>query len=39
VHPASGVPVFDTLLAAIGGRYGRSTALGVAQDFEYPWQP
>jgi len=39
VHPAPGVPVFDALLASIGERFGRSTALGVAQDFEYPWQP
>ena len=32
-----GVPLFDAVLAAIEGRYGRSTAKGVALDFEYPW--
>lgn len=38
VRPApAGVPVFDDVLASIQHRYGRSTARGVAIDFEYPW--
>ena len=33
------VPVFDAVLASIDARYGRTTAQGVAIDFEYPWTP
>lgn len=32
-------PLFDAVLAALDRRYGRSTARGVAIDFEYPWLP
>jgi hypothetical protein len=39
VTASAGVPLFDAVLAAIEGRYGRSTAQGVAIDFEYPWAP
>jgi len=31
-------PLFDQVLASIATRYGRSTARGVALNFEYPWQ-
>lgn len=36
-QPAPDVPLFDAVLDAIAGRYGRATARGVAIDFEYPW--
>jgi putative intracellular protease/amidase len=39
VVPGPHTSVFDALLAAIDRRYGNATALGVALDFEYPWQP
>ncbi len=39
VQAGAGVPLFDAVLAAIEGRYGHSTAQGVAIDFEYPWAP
>jgi putative intracellular protease/amidase len=38
VRAAPGTSLFDALLAAIDGRYGDATALGVALDFEYPWR-
>lgn len=34
-----GTPVFDSVLTLVDRRYGRSTARGVAIDFEYPWSP
>ena len=37
VKAPDGLPLFDAVLTAIAGRYGRSTAKGVAIDFEYPW--
>jgi putative intracellular protease/amidase len=39
IRATQGVPLFDAVLASIEGRYGRSTARGVALDFEYPWMP
>ncbi|KGQ18760.1 ThiJ/PfpI domain-containing protein [Lysobacter dokdonensis DS-58] len=39
IPAAPGVPLFDAVLASIDGRYGRTTAKGVALDFEYPWVP
>ena len=39
VQTVPGTPVFDSVLASIAGRYGRSTARGVASDFEYSWVP
>jgi hypothetical protein len=33
---APSAQAFDQVLAAIAERYGRSTAYGVALDFEYP---
>jgi putative intracellular protease/amidase len=35
--PAEGTgPIFDTVLASVARDYGRTTAFGVALDFEYP---
>jgi putative intracellular protease/amidase len=39
VEAQPGAPLFDGVLASIARRYGRSTARGVAMDFEYPWTP
>jgi transcriptional regulator GlxA family with amidase domain len=39
VTVAPGTPLFDTVLTSIDRRYDRSTARGVAIDFEYPWVP
>ncbi|HEX7374976.1 MAG TPA: hypothetical protein VF277_08370, partial [Steroidobacteraceae bacterium] len=39
ITAAPGTPVFDAVLASVDGRYGRSTARGVAIEFEYPWTP
>ncbi len=34
--PTPTAPLFDQVLASIAARYGRTTARGVALDFEYP---
>jgi transcriptional regulator GlxA family with amidase domain len=39
ITAAPGLPVFDAVLASLESRYGRSTARGVAIEFEYPWAP
>jgi len=39
ITAAPGIPMFDAVLASLEGRYGRSTARGVAIEFEYPWVP
>src|SRR4249919_875004 len=39
VRGDTGLPMFDAVLASIDARYGRTTAKGVAIDFEYPWTP
>ncbi|MFC5570271.1 DJ-1/PfpI family protein [Lysobacter yangpyeongensis] len=39
IATGAALPLFDAVLAAVEHRYGRTTARGVAIDFEYAWSP